>query len=208
VALVLTGIANYKTLNNAAPVANALKELGFSGIRRWVSVGAIVGMLSSLLVFQYGQARVWFAMSRDGLLPRAFSKVHGRYKTPHISTWVAGLAVGIPAGIWDIGTFADLANIGTLFAFIVVSVGVIVLRRKQPERHRGFRVPGSPYLPIISIAACLILMMALPLETWVRFFVWLIIGLAIYFKFGKRHSTLRAEQGTGPVTPSGSTPAA
>jgi APA family basic amino acid/polyamine antiporter len=147
-------------------------------------------------------------MSRDGLLPRAFSKVHERYKTPHISTWVAGLAVGIPAGIWDIGTFADLANIGTLFAFIVVSAGVIVLRRTQPERHRGFRVPLSPYLPLISIVSCLILMMALPLETWVRFFVWLIIGLLIYFKFGRRHSTLRVEQGTLPVTPSGSTPAA
>ena len=142
VALVLTGIVNYKSLNNAAPVANALKALGFDGIRNWVSVGAIVGMISSLLVFQYGQARVWFAMSRDGLLPRMFSKVHPEHKTPHVSTWVAGLAVGIPAGIWDIGTFADLANIGTLFAFIVVSAGVIVLRKKQPERPRGFRVPA------------------------------------------------------------------
>lgn len=206
VSLVLTGIANYKTLNNAAPVANALKELGFSGIRKWVSLGALVGMLSSILVFQYGQARVWFAMSRDGLLPRGFSKVHHRHKTPHISTWIAGLAVGIPAGIWDIGTFADLANIGTLFAFIVVSAGVLVLRRKQPERHRGFRVPGSPYLPVLSIVSCLVLMTALPLETWVRFFVWLFVGLAIYFGFGRRHSTLGNEQAA--LMPSGSTPAA
>jgi basic amino acid/polyamine antiporter, APA family len=193
VSLVLTGIANYKTLNNAAPVANALKALGFSSIRKWVSVGAIVGMLSSLLVFQYGQARVWFAMSRDGLLPRAFSKVHPKHKTPYVSTWVAGLAVGIPAGVWDIGTFADLSNIGTLFAFIVASAGVIVLRRTQPDRPRGFRVPGSPYCPIISIVSCLVLMTALPLETWVRFVVWLIIGAGIYFTFGKRHSTLREE---------------
>lgn len=190
VALVLTGIANYKTLNNAAPVANALKALGYDGIRRWVSVGAIVGMISSLLVFQYGQARVWFAMSRDGLLPRAFSRVHPVHKTPHISTWIAGLAVGIPAGIWDIGTFADLANIGTLFAFIVVSAGVIIMRRTQPERPRGFRVPGTPWLPGLSILSCLVLMLALPLETWVRFFVWLAIGLAIYFPFGRKHSTL------------------
>ena len=190
VALVLTGIANYKTLNNAAPVANALKALGFEGIRKWVSVGAIVGMLSSLLVFQYGQARVWFAMSRDGLLPRAFSKVHPKYKTPYISTWIAGLAVGIPAGVWDIGTFADLSNIGTLFAFIVVSAGVIVLRRKQPERPRGFRVPGSPFFPLLSIVCCLALMTALPLETWIRFVVWLAIGLCIYFSFSRRHSTL------------------
>ena len=147
-----------------------------------------MGMLSSLLVFQYGQARVWFAMSRDGLLPPFFSRVHPRFRTPHISTWVAGFAVGIPAGVWDIGTFADLSNIGTLFAFVIVSAGVIVLRRTQPERPRGFKVPLVPLLPAISIVCCVILMMGLPLETWIRFFVWLIIGLAIYFTFGKRHS--------------------
>jgi APA family basic amino acid/polyamine antiporter len=188
VALVLTGIAHYTTLNNAAPVAEALKSLGYENIRKWVGVGALVGMLSSLLVFQYGQARVWFAMSRDGLLPPFFSRVHPKFRTPHISTWVAGFAVGIPAGIWDIGTFADLSNIGTLFAFVIVSAGVIVLRRTQPERPRGFRVPLVPLLPAISIVCCLILMMGLPLETWIRFFVWLLIGLAIYFTFGKRHS--------------------
>jgi APA family basic amino acid/polyamine antiporter len=167
--------------------------LGFNHIRGWVSVGAIVGMLSSLLVFQYGQARIWFAMSRDGLLPRMFSKIHPEHKTPYISTWIAGLVVGIPAGVWDIGTFADLANIGTLFAFIVVSAGVIVLRRQQPDRPRGFRVPGSPFLPALSIVSCLVLMMALPVETWLRFFVWLVIGFAIYFPFGRKHSTLRKE---------------
>ncbi len=193
VALVLTGIAHYQTLNNAAPVANALKMLGYDGIREWVGIGAIMGMISSLLVFQYGQARIWFAMSRDGLLPNAFSKVHPVHHTPHVSTWIAGLAVGIPAGIWDIGTFADLANIGTLFAFVIVSVGVIVLRRTQPERPRGFRVPGSPWLPMLSIAFCVVLMMALPLETWVRFFVWLLIGFAIYFPFGRRHSKLAVQ---------------
>jgi basic amino acid/polyamine antiporter, APA family len=193
VSLVLTGIAHYTTLNNAAPVANALKALGFNTIRGWVSIGAIVGMLSSLLVFQYGQARIWFAMSRDGLLPRVFSKVHPKHRTPYISTWIAGLVVGIPAGILDIGTFADLANIGTLFAFIVVSAGVIALRRQQPDRPRGFRVPGSPFLPALSIVTCLILMMSLPLETWVRFVVWLIVGFAIYFPFGRKHSVLRRE---------------
>jgi APA family basic amino acid/polyamine antiporter len=194
VALVLTGIARYETLNNAAPVANALKSLGFHNIRQWVSIGAIVGMVSSLLVFQYGQARVWFAMSRDGLLPRAFSRVHPVHKTPHISTWVAGLAVGIPAGIWDIGTFADLANIGTLFAFIIVSAGVIVLRRTQPDRPRGFRVPGAPWMPMVSIFSCLVLMMGLPLETWLRFVIWLAIGLAIYIPFGRKHSLLAQQK--------------
>jgi APA family basic amino acid/polyamine antiporter len=193
VSLVLTGIANYKTLNNAAPVANALKALGFNRIRGWVSIGAIVGMLSSLLVFQYGQARIWFAMSRDGLLPKVFSKVHFKHRTPHISTWIAGLVVGIPAGIFDIDWFADLANIGTLFAFIVVSAGVIVLRRTQPDRPRSFRVPGSPFLPALSIATCLVLMMSLPLETWVRFVVWLLVGFCIYFPFSRKHSVLRRE---------------
>jgi APA family basic amino acid/polyamine antiporter len=188
VALVLTGIANWKTLNNAAPVANALKALGFDTIRKWVDFGALVGMISSLLVFQYGQARVWFAMSRDRLLPDTFSRVHPRFQTPHVSTIAAGIVVGIPAGIWDIGTFADLSNIGTLFAFIIVSAGVLRLRKTQPERPRGFKVPLVPYLPIFSIVCCLILMTSLPLETWVRFFVWLAIGLAIYY-FYSRHRT-------------------
>jgi APA family basic amino acid/polyamine antiporter len=190
VAVVLTGIADYRTLANAAPVAGALKALGYENIRRWVSVGALVGMISSLLVCQYGQARVWFAMSRDGLLPAAFSKVHKVYKTPYVSTWVAGLAVGLPAGVWDIGTFADLSNIGTLFAFVLVSAGVIVLRRRQPDRPRSFKVPLAPWLPALSIACCLVLMLSLPLETWVRFVVWLLIGLPIYFLFGRKHSAL------------------
>jgi basic amino acid/polyamine antiporter, APA family len=193
VALVLTGISPWDKLDNAAPVANALKALGFNGIREWVSLGAILGMISSLLVFQYGQARIWFAMSRDGLLPKAFSKIHPVHRTPHISTWIAGLVVGIPAGILDIGTFADLANIGTLFAFVIVSVGVIVLRRTQPDRPRGFRVPGGSWVPLISIAFCVVLMMALPLETWVRFFVWLVIGLAIYLPFGRKRSALAVD---------------
>ncbi len=197
VALVLTGIANWKTLNSAAPVADALKGLGMNRIRGWVNVGALVGMISSLMVFQYGQARIWFAMSRDGLLPKAFAKVHTRYRTPFVSTWIAGLVVGIPAGIWDIGTFADLSNIGTLFAFIVVSAGVLVLRKTNPERPRGFRVPWCPVLPSLSILFCLVLMLALPLETWLRFFIWLAIGLVIYFLFGRRHSVLETDENRG-----------
>jgi basic amino acid/polyamine antiporter, APA family len=193
VALVLTGIANWRTLNNAAPVANALKALGMNRLRLIVTAGALLGMLSSLLVFQYGQARIWFAMSRDRLLPGWFSRVHPRFQTPYISTWVAGLLVGIPAGIFDISWFSDLSNIGTLFAFIVVSAGVIVLRKKQPSRKRGFRVPWVPFTPILSIVCCLVLMVSLPLETWIRFFLWLAIGLVIYFTFGKRRSTLRTE---------------
>jgi APA family basic amino acid/polyamine antiporter len=105
-----------------------------------------------------------------------------------LSTWVAGVLVGIPAGIWDIGTFGDLTNIGTLFAFIVVSAGVIILRRKQPERPRSFRVPWVPFLPYVSIVCCLVLMLSLPLETWIRFVAWLMIGLAIYFLYGHKRT--------------------
>ncbi len=122
-------------------MADALKALGYNRLRLIVTAGALMGMISSLLVYQYGQARIWFAMSRDRLLPKLFSAVHQRFQTPHISTWIAGFVVGIPAGIWDIDTFAELSNIGTLFAFILVSAGVIVLRKKQPDRPRSFRVP-------------------------------------------------------------------
>jgi len=191
VSLVLTGIMNYTKLGTDSPVADALRSLGYDRLRLIVTAGALMGMLSSLLVYQYGQARIWFAMSRDQLLPRMFSAVHKRFQTPHVSTWIAGFVVGIPAGIWDIDTFAELSNIGTLFAFVLVSVGVIVLRRRQPNRPRSFRVPLVPLFPMISIVCCVILMMGLPLITWLRFFVWLAIGLVVFFAFSRRHSTLR-----------------
>ena len=204
VAVVLTGIQRWDSLRNAAPVATALEAVGLNSIRRWVTLGALTGMISSLLVFQLGQARVWFAMSRDGLLPRAFSRVHPRFRTPHISTWAAGLFVAIPAGIFDIGTLADLSNIGTLCAFLLVSVGVLVLRRREPERPRAFRTPWVPVIPILSILCCLVLMASLPLETWARFVAWLAIGLVIYFSYSKK----RSEFGSAPRTAATSDPAA
>ena len=194
VAVVLTGIVDWRTLNNAAPVANALKAIGLNNLRFVVTTGALLGMLSSLLVYQYGQARIWFAMSRDRLLPDLFSAVHRRFRTPHISTWIAGLFVAIPAGIWDIGTFAELANIGTLFAFVLVSIGVIVLRRSQPGRPRGFRVPWVPVTPILSVLFCSVLMLSLPLQTFVRFVGWLLVGLVIYFGYSAKRSPV-----TNPV---------
>jgi basic amino acid/polyamine antiporter, APA family len=190
VALVLTGIVRWDTLANDAPVANALRSLGYNRLRLVVTIGALLGMISSLLVTQYGQARIWFAMSRDRLLPDVFSRVHSRFETPHVSTWIAGVVVGIPAGIWDIGTLGDLTNIGTLFAFVVVSLGVILLRRAQPGRPRSFRVPWVPFLPILSILCCFSLMLSLPLETWVRFVVWLAIGLAVYWFYGRKRVAL------------------
>jgi basic amino acid/polyamine antiporter, APA family len=189
VAVVLTGIQRWDTLNNAAPVAIALEAIGLKLTDRWVTVGALMGMISSILVYQIGQARVWFSMSRDGLLPSAFSRVHKRFRTPDYATWVAGFFVAIPAGIFNIGTLVNLSNIGTLFAFILVSIAVLILRKRQPDRPRAFRVPWSPWIPIASVVLCFVLMASLTVENWVRFFVWLVIGLLFYFDFGIRHST-------------------
>ena len=191
VAVVLTGIQPFHIFKgDAAPVATALRNIGLDRLQQWVTVGALMGMISSLLVYQLGQARVWFAMSRDGLLPGAFSKVHKRFRTPHVATWVAGIFVGIPAGIFDIGTLADLSNIGTLFAFLLVAIAVLILRKSQPDRPRGFRVPLVPWVPILSILTCLLLMASLTLENWIRFFVWLAIGLVIYFLYSRKRSAL------------------
>jgi APA family basic amino acid/polyamine antiporter len=172
-----------------APVAYALQALGAS---RWsrsiIVIGALTGMISSLLVFQYGQARIWYAMSRDGLFPRFFSAVHAKFKTPHWSTWIAGLAVGVPSGIFAISDAADLSNIGTLFAFALVSLGVIILRRTQPDRKRVFRVPMVPWFPLISIILCGGLMTGLTVITWLRFIIWLVLGLLIYIFYSRHRS--------------------
>ena len=193
VAVVLTGIQPYFIFKgDAAPIATALHNIGLDRLQRWITVGALMGMISSLLVYQLGQTRVWFAMSRDGLLPRAFSSVHPRFRTPHIATWIAGVFVGVPAGIFDIGTLADLSNIGTLFAFILVAFAVLILRKTQPNRARGFRTPLVPLVPILAVLTCIVLMASLTLENWIRFFVWLLIGLGIYFGYSRKRSTLNA----------------
>ncbi len=191
VVVVLTGLVPWQTLlDDAAPVVNTLKRLHFGNIQLIVLLGALMGMISSLLVFQLGQARVWFAMSRDGLLPGIFSRVHKRFRTPDFSTIVAGFLVGIPAGLLDIGTLADLSNIGTLFAFALVAGGVLILRFREPDRPRAFRAPGGLLAPIITIVTCLLLMAGLPITNWIRFFVWLLIGLCFYYFYGHRHSQL------------------
>ena len=191
VVVVLTGLVRWETLmDDAAPVVNTLKRLHFGNIQLIVLIGALLGMISSLLVFQLGQARVWFAMSRDGLLPGVFSRVHKRFRTPDFSTIVAGFLVGIPAGLLDIGTLADLSNIGTLFAFALVGAGVLILRFREPDRPRAFRAPGGLLAPIVTILTCLLLMAGLPITNWIRFFVWLIIGLCLYYSYGRKHSQL------------------
>jgi APA family basic amino acid/polyamine antiporter len=196
VSLVLTGIVPWQSVvGDAAPVVNGLKRLTLethSSTLHWtrlvVLLGAIIGMISSILVFQLGQARVWFAMSRDRLLPDMFSKVHPKYRTPAIATWIAGILVAIPAGLFDVGTLAELSNIGTLFAFVLVSIGVLVLRKRQPERHRGFRVPGGSLFPVLSVIFCILLMAGLPARTWERFFIWLVVGLVVYFFYSRKRS--------------------
>ena len=202
VSIVLLGMMKYTTFVSGeasdAPVAYALHHLSSSRLAGSVIViGALMGMVSSLLVFQYGQARIWYAMSRDGLFPKIFSVVHPRFQTPYLSTWIAGLAVGIPAGIFAVSDAADLSNIGTLFAFVLVSLGVILLRRKDPQRQRGFRVPLVPWFPLISIILCGGLMMGLTVITWIRFVVWLAIGLVIYATYSRRHSEFAPKSASG-----------
>ncbi|MGO9316212.1 MAG: amino acid permease [Terracidiphilus sp.] len=196
VALVLSGIVPWQSvMGDAAPVVNAIKKLSLlpgAGYLQWVRlfvlIGAMLGMISSILVFQLGQARVWFAMSRDGLLPTIFSHIHPRFRTPSVATWVAGFVVGIPAGLLDIGTVSNLSNIGTLFAFVLVSIAVLILRFREPRRHRDFRVPFGPLFPVLSIIFCVLLMMGLEIMTWMAFFAWLIAGLLIYFLYSRHRS--------------------
>ena len=189
-AAVITGMRIYTTyLGDSAAVATA-----FAG-RPWaqalISAGALAGLTSVILVFQLGQPRIFMAMARDGLLPQYFARVHRRFRTPYITTIWTGVAVGGVAMLTDIGSLADLTNIGTLFAFILVCLGVIILRREDAGRYRPFRVPMVPLFPLLGVFFCFVLMLSLPLETWGRFVVWLAIGLCIYFLYGLRHSKLR-----------------
>jgi basic amino acid/polyamine antiporter, APA family len=196
VAISLSGIVPWQSImGDGAPVVNALKRLSLmpgGGNLRWVElvvlIGAMLGMISSILVFQLGQARVWFAMSRDRLLPTVFSNIHKRFRTPAVATWVAGFVVGIPAGLLDIGTVSNLSNIGTLFAFVLVSIAVLILRYREPERPRAFRAPFGPVFPVLSIIFCIVLMMGLEVLTWMAFFIWLFTGLLIYFFYSRHRS--------------------
>src|SRR5205807_172260 len=195
---VITGMRSYTTyLGDPAAVATAFAD------RPWatalISAGALAGITSVLLVFQIGQPRIFMAMARDGLLPQYFAKIHPRFRTPHITTIWTGVAVGGVAMLTDIGSLADLTNIGTLFAFVLVCLGVIVLRRKEGDRPRPFRVPMVPWSPLLGVFLCVILMLSLPLETWGRFIIWLAIGLSIYFLYSVRHSKLRRDIDVGPT---------
>ena len=200
VAAVMTGMAPWTKLGTAEPMVTALALAdGSPGLIRTsrfiVSLGAVIAMSSVLLVFQLGQPRIFMSMSRDGLLPPFFSKVHPRFKTPYVGTIITGFFVATFAAFANIAEVVDLTNIGTLFAFVLVSAGVIVLRKVEPDRVRPFRAPWVPFTPILAILSCLYLMVQLPLLTWIRFGIWLALGLVIYFVYGVRHSRLAKERG-------------
>lgn len=188
VSLVLTGILPYQNYaSDAAPVATALMVTHNPWAQLIVAAGALAGMTSVLLVFQLGQPRIFMAMSRDGLLPGLFAKLHPKFRTPFVPTILTGVFVGVSALFIDIGQAAELCNIGTLAAFILVCGGVLVLRRTHPDQHRPFKCPGSPVLPTLGILSCIGLMLSLPVITWIRFVVWMGVGMLIYFGYGIRN---------------------
>ncbi|MEW2402613.1 amino acid permease [Streptomyces sp. NPDC046862] len=190
VSIVVTGMQHYTKLSVDAPLADAFKATGHPGFAGFISFGASVGLTVVCMILLLGQTRVFFAMSRDGLLPRFFSHVHPRFKTPHRPTILLGVVIAVVAGFTSLGELAELVNIGTLFAFVVVAVSVLVLRRTRPDLPRAFRTPWVPVIPVLSVLASLWLMLNLPAETWTRFAVWMVLGFVLYFLYGRTHSRL------------------
>ncbi|NCW27973.1 MAG: amino acid permease [Verrucomicrobia bacterium] len=192
VSLVLTGIVPFRELAVPAPVALAIDRTG-EGLR-WlgplVQLGAIAGLSSVILVMMMGQPRIFFSMAKDGLLPKGFAKLHPKFGTPHITTVITGVMAALMAGVLPIGVLGELVSIGTLLAFTIVCLSILVLRKTRPGIDRPFRCPGLPWVPLAGAFVCLAQMFALPLDTWLRLVVWLALGLAIYFFYGIRHSRL------------------
>lgn len=192
VSVVLTGMVRYTELRDAGAEANLATAFSLNGVdwaAKVISIGALAGLTTVVIVLVLGQTRVLFAMSRDGLLPRTLART-GRRGTPVRITLIVGALVAITASVFPIGKLEEMVNIGTLFAFVMVSAGVIALRRSRPDLERGFRAPGVPWLPIASIVACVWLMLNLTAVTWLRFLIWMAIGVAIYFAYSRHHSVL------------------
>ena len=199
VALILTGIVHYTELNVPDPIAvgiNALGE-GMAWLRPIVKIGAIAGLSSVILVMMLGQPRIFFTMSKDGLLPPMFSAVHPRFRTPWLATLLTGAVAMMVAGLFPIGLLGELVSIGTLLAFVIVCAGVLVLRITDPEIPRPFRTPGYPIVPLAGMLACGYLMYGLPPDTWARLIIWMAIGLVIYVLYGRRHSTVQRRLARG-----------
>jgi len=205
VAAVFTGIIPYDALVSALATQRAeplTLALQYASIEKWqnlfvgiVAFGSLVAHTAVLLVFQLGQPRIFFSMARDGLLPKKFAAVHPKFKTPYVTTIITGVVVGVTSMFTNIDEMVDLTNIGTLFAFVLVCIGVMILRHREPDRPRGFRTPFVPIIPILGIISCIYLMLGLPGITWLRFGGWLILGIVIYFLYGYRKSGLRSNSG-------------
>jgi APA family basic amino acid/polyamine antiporter len=193
VAAIMTGIVPFPQFKGIDhPVSLALQVAGENWFAGWVDLGAILGMTTVILVMSYGQTRIVFAMSRDGLLPARLSSVHPRFGTPFFATWIVGILFGVIAAFVPLGVLAELVNIGTLAAFSLVSVAVIVLRKKRPELRRAFRCPGVPFVPLLAVVFCVALMAFLSALTWKAFLIWLALGLLVYFGYARRRSLLHA----------------
>jgi APA family basic amino acid/polyamine antiporter len=200
VSAVLVGMVPYGELNLPAPMAYAMERIGAPWwIRVSIDFGAVLGLGSVILVMLLGQSRVFYSMSRDGLLGRWASKVHARFRTPYLSTIYTGVAVCIATGLLPLQLLGTWVNIGTLLAFVLVCAGVWLLRGSRPDLERPFRTPFVPLVPALGILSCLGLMLTLPLDTWIRLAVWLLIGLGIYFGYSRRHSVLQREINSGGV---------
>ncbi|WP_170119474.1 amino acid permease [Tumebacillus permanentifrigoris] len=194
VTLIMTGIVPFPQFHGVDhPISLALQVAGQNWVAGFIDLGAILGITTVLLVMTYGQTRISFAMSRDGLLPKLFSSVHPKYQTPYGSTWLVGIICGLIGGLVPLDTLAELTNIGTLAAFTLVSIAVLVLRKKQPDLKRAFRVPFVPLIPILAVVFCVFLMVQLKWQTWMAFFIWLVIGLVIYFGYSRSRSKLNQQ---------------
>ena len=190
VSLVLTGIVPYTELNVSNPVSYALQIVEHDWISGVISLGAVTGMMTVILVMLYGGSRLIFAIARDGLLPQVLTKLNPKHKTPDVNTWIFGIAVAFCAGFIPLNTLAELVNMGTLIAFTIVSLGVIFLRRNKSIPKGGFKVPLFPLLPILSFLACLFLVLQLSIHTWIACGIWFVVGLIFYFVYGRKHSKL------------------